>query len=182
MRSTQARPTPAGPAIPNLWSRLLDGAHPWGSFDATVGRYGVRRYRLIIYPAGTTTAERRLARVWRGWPAAGAVLVLLAVMVFGRVASSPIAVSEFALTAYVTVGAILFLLGGPARVHVRSMLLVLLPHTANAPELSRYTEWQALVQMLIRADHLLAKGAISSGERDAIWREAYDRLEGNEHV
>src|ERR1700757_4360209 len=48
------------------WSRLFDGAHPWGSFDATISRYGVRRYRVIVYPPGTTTADRRLARLWRG--------------------------------------------------------------------------------------------------------------------
>ncbi len=145
-----------------------------------VGRYGVRRYRLIIYPAGITTAERRLARLWRGWLVGGAVLGLLAVMLLGNVVSSPIAVMAAALVAYVAVGALLFLLAGPARVHVRSMSVVLMPETADAHELRRYTEWQALVQMLIRADHMLATGAIPSGEHEAIWSEAYDRLEGTD--
>jgi hypothetical protein len=165
-----------------LWSRLLDGAHPWGSFDAMVGRYGVRRYRLIIYPAGTTTAERRLARLWRGWLVGGAVLGFLAVMLLGNVVSSPSAVLVVALVAYVSVGTLLFLLAGPARVQVRSMSIVLMPETADAHELRRYTEWQALVQMLIRADHMLTTGAISSGEHEATWWEAYDRLERTAHV
>ena len=175
-------PTPTGPAVPSLWSRLLDGAHSWGSFDAVVGRYGVRRYRLIIYPAGITTAVRRLARLWRGWPAGGGVLLLLAVMLLGNVASSPIAVLAVALVAYVTVGALLFALAGPARVRVRSMSVVLLPETADAHALCGYTEWQALVEMLIRADRMLATGAISSDEHETIWWEAYDRLEGTDHV
>ena len=132
-----------------------------------VGRYGVRRYRLIIYPAGTTTAERRLARLWRGWPVGGAVLGLLAVMLLGDVVSSPIAVSAVALVAYVGVGALLFMLAGPARVQVRSMSVVLMPEAADPHELRRYNEWQALVQMLIRADHMLVTGAISSGEHEA---------------
>jgi hypothetical protein len=157
---------------------LLDGAHPWGSFDAMGGRYGVRRYRLIIYPAGTSTAERRLARMLRGWLVGGAVLGLLAVMLLGNVVSSPIAVLVVALVAYVAVGALLFLVAGPARVQVRTMSVVLMPETADAHELRRYTEWQALVQMLTRADHMLAIGAMSSGEYEATWREAYDRLEG----
>jgi hypothetical protein len=165
-----------------LWSRLLDGAHPWGSFDAMVGRYGVRRYRLLIYPAGTTTAERRLARLWRGWLVGGAVLGFLAVMLLGNVVSSPSAVLVVALVAYVSVGTLLFLLAGPARVQVRSMSVVLMPATADAHELGRYTEWQALVQMLIRADHMLTIGAISSGEDEATWWEAYDRLERTAHV
>jgi hypothetical protein len=165
-----------------LWSRLLDGAHPWGSFDAMVGRYGVRRYRLIIYPAGTTTAERRLARLWRGWLVGGAVLGFLAVVLLGDVVSPPSAVLVVALVAYVSVGTLLFLLAGPARVQVRSMSVVLMPETADADELRRYTEWQALVQMLIRADHMLTTGAISSGEHEATWWEAYDRLERTAHV
>ena len=84
-----------------------------------VGRYGVRRYRLIIYPAGTTTADRRLARLWRGWPISGAVLGLLAVMLLGNVAASPDAVLAFAVAAYVSIGALLFLRAGPARVRVQ---------------------------------------------------------------
>jgi hypothetical protein len=193
MRGTQHRtiepgvlqPTPERPAAPSLWSRLLDGAHPWGSFDATAGRYGVRRCRLVIYPAGTTTAERRLARLWRGWPVGGVALGLLAVMLLGNVVSSPIAVLAVALVAYVSVGALLFLLAlwaGPARVQVRSMSVILMPETADAHELHRHTEWQALVQMLVRADHMLTTGAISPREHEAIWWEAYDRLGGTAHV
>ena len=60
----------------HLWSRLLDGSRPWGSYDATVSRYGVQRCQLILYPPGCTTADRRLARLWRGWPLTGAALAL----------------------------------------------------------------------------------------------------------
>src|ERR1700741_2720084 len=84
MRRTQHRPVGPGvpqltqtpPAQPRWGSRLLDGAHPWGSFDAAIGRYGIRRYRLAVYPPGSTTADRRLARMWRGWPITGAALAL----------------------------------------------------------------------------------------------------------
>jgi hypothetical protein len=123
-----------------------------------------------------------LARLSRGWLVGGAVLGLLAVMLLGNVVSSPIAVLAVALVAYVSVGALLFLVAGPARVQVRSMSVVLVPETADAHELHRYTEWQALVQMLTRADHMSAIGAMSSGEYEATWREAYDRLEGTARV
>jgi hypothetical protein len=165
-----------------LWCRLLDGAHPWGSFDGMVGRYGVRRYRLIIYPPGTTTAERRLARLCRGWLVGGAVLGFLAVMLLGNLVSSPTAVLVVALVTYVSVGTLLFLLAGPARVQIRSMSVVLMPETADAHELRRYTEWRALVHLLIRADHMLTTGAISSGVHEATWWEAYDRVERTAHV
>ena len=142
-----------------------------------VSRYGVRRYRLIIYPPGTSTADRRLARLWRGWPVGGAVLGLLAVMLLGNAVSSPNAVLAVAVAAYVCVGALLFLLAGPARVQVRSMSVILMPGSADAHERRRYTEWQTLVHMLIRADHMLMTGAISPVEHEATWWEAYDRLE-----
>jgi hypothetical protein len=112
----------------------------------------------------------------------GAVLGLLAVMLLGNVVSSPNAVLAVTLVAYVSVGALLFLLAGPVRVQVRSMSLILMPETADADELRRYTEWQTLVHMLIRADHMLMAGAISPVEHEATWWEAYDRLERNASV
>jgi hypothetical protein len=170
------------PAEPRRWSRLLDGAHPWGSFDAMVSRYGVRRYRLTIYPPGTSTIDRRLARLWRGWPITGAVLALLAVMLVGNEAASPNTVLAFAVTAYVSIGALLFLWAGPARVHVRSVSIALMPGAVDFRELRKYTEWRALVHMLTRADQMLTTGAISLVEHEAAWWAAYDRLEAIPHV
>jgi|SRR5271166_408442 len=171
-----ARPTQSAPTEQRWWSRLLDGTHPWGSFDATVSRYGVRRYRLIIYPPGSSTADRKLARQWRGWPINGALLGLLAVMLLGNAAASPDTVLALAVAVYVSIGALLFLRAGPARVRVRSMSVILMPK-ADARERRRYTEWQTLVDMLTRADRLLRAGAISIVEHEATWWEAYDRLE-----
>jgi hypothetical protein len=146
------------------------------------GRYGVQRYRLIIYPPGTSTAARRLARLWRGWLVGGAVLGLLAVMLLGNVVSSPNAVLAVAVSAYVSVGVLLFLLAGPARMRVRFMSVILMPGTADAHEQRRYTEWQSLVHMLIRSDQMLTTGAISPAEHEATWWEAYDSLEETTHV
>src|SRR6201997_2675031 len=154
------------------WSRLLDGAHPWGSFAATVGRYGVRRYRLVIYPPGNSTADRQLARLWRGGAISGAVLGLVAVMLLGNVAASPDTVLAFAVTVYICIGALLFLRAGPARVQVRSVSIALMPKAADAGEQRRYIEWRTLVAMLTRADRLLRTGAISLVEHEATWWEA----------
>lgn len=141
-----------------------------------VGRYGVRHYRLVIYPPGTNTADRRLARVWRAWPIGGVVLVLLAVVLLGSAVSSPRTVLAVALAAYVSIGALLFLLAGPARVQVRSMSITLMPGATDAQQRRRYTEWETLTDMLTRADHMLRTGAISPVEYEATWWRAYDRL------
>ena len=191
MRSPQHRivrpgvrePVPDGPVtVPRLWARLLDGAHLWGSCDAMVGRYGVRRYRLVIYPPGISTADRQLARLWRGWPITGIVLGLLAVVLLGNVAASPDTVLAFALTVYVGVGFLLFLRAGPTRVRVRSMSIMLMPKAPDPRELRRYSEWQRLAHLLTRADRMLRTGAISVVEHEAMWWEAYDGLKETTHA
>lgn len=158
------------------WSRLLDSAHPWGSFDATVGRYGVRNYRLIVYPPGISTADRQLARMWRGWPITGAALGLLAMMLLGDAVAPPGTVLMYAVVAYVGIGALLFLRAGPARVHVRSLSAILWPYSPDADEQRKQVEWAVVVSMLTRADSDLTTGAISLVEREAVWWEAYNRL------
>jgi hypothetical protein len=147
-----------------------------------VGRYGVRRYRLIIYPPGISATDRQLARLWRGWPITGAVLGLLAVILLGNVVASPETVLAFALAVYVSNGALLFLRAGPTRLRVRSMSIIYMPGAADAAVRRRYSVWQTAVQMLTRADHLLRVGAISLVEYEAIWWEAHDLLEKTTRV
>jgi hypothetical protein len=163
------------------FSRLLDGDHPWGSYDVKISQYSVRRYRLIIYPPGTATADRRLARLRRGWPLGGAALVIFAIMV-GDALSSPYTVPAVAMTAYLSIHVLLSLVAGPKRVHVKSMSLIFMPAIAGEDERRQHHEWTILTQMLTRADDMLSTGAISPVEYEAIWWRAYDGLEDTTHV
>lgn len=160
-----------------LCSRLLDGVHPWGSYDVKVSRYGVRRYRLVVYPLGSAIVDRRLARLYRGWPWGGAALGLFAFLLLVDVVSSADAVLAVAVATYLGVWALLFVLAGPARVPVKSMSVLLMPGTTDVTERRRYTDWKTLAQDLTRADHLLTSGAISPVEHEAVWWHAYDHLE-----
>src|SRR5258708_26985110 len=54
------------------WLRVIDGDRPWGSIDIRPDRFGVTRYRLVVYPPGITESERRLVRVAPGRPLGGA--------------------------------------------------------------------------------------------------------------
>ncbi|MGD1170337.1 DUF6611 family protein [Mycobacterium seoulense] len=185
MREPQHRtvePVAAQPAQtpipgPDWLSRLLDGAHPWGSYEAVVSRYGVRRYSLIIYQPGASITDRRLARLWRAWPITAAALMLVGVMVFGNAMTSPDTVLAVAAAAYLGISMLLFLRAGPRRVRARSMSIILMPKTTDVHELRRYVQWRTLVDMLIEADRMLATGAISPVEHEATWWEAYDCLE-----
>src|SRR6187551_1478872 len=56
------------------WSRLLDGDRAWGSIEIRPDRFGVTRYRLVVFPPGIDDAERRRVRMARGWPLWGALV------------------------------------------------------------------------------------------------------------
>jgi hypothetical protein len=165
-------------AVRAAWRRLLDGAHPWGSFDATLGRYGLRRYRLVIFPPGISAADRRLLRLWRAWPIGGGAVALFAVMLVGGPPSTVLV----AAAAYLTVGAVLFVLTAGVRGGVRSMSLVFLTEELNSADRRRYAECVALVELLTRADHMLTTGAITLPQHEAVWWQAYDCLEVEAHV
>src|SRR5271166_5831081 len=166
MRNAQYQPVEPGA---RWFSRVLDGDRPWGFYDVKISQYAVRRYRLIIYPPGTTIADRRLARLRRGWPLGDAV-------------SSPYTVPAIAIATYLSIRVLLSLLAGPKRVHVKSMSLVLMPVITDEDERRRHSEWKTLTHMLTRADDMLSTGAISPVEYEAIWWQAYDRLEDTTHV
>jgi hypothetical protein len=179
MRNTRHQTVESGA---RWFSRLLDGDHAWGFYDVKISQYAVRRYRLIIYPPGIATADRRLARLQRGWPLAGAVLILLAIMI-GDAVSLPYTVPAVAITAYLGIHMLLSVLAGPKRVHVKSLSLILMPAITLMPTITdeeerrRHHEWKTLTHMLTRADGMLSTGAISPVEYEAIWWQAYDRLE-----
>lgn len=171
-----AQPTQK-PMFGTSWlSRLLDGAHPWGSYEATVSRYGVRRYSLTIYRPGVSTTHRWLARLWRAWPIAGAALMLLGVMVSGSAATSADTVLTVAAAAYLSISLLLFFRAGPLRVQARSMSIILMPNNADVQELRRYMQWRTLVDMLIEADRMLTTRAMSPVDYEAAWWKAYDCL------
>ncbi|MHA3019723.1 DUF6611 family protein [Mycobacterium sp. BMJ-28] len=58
------------------WHRLIDGDRSWGSLIISPTRYGVTRYRLVVFPPGLSTGQRRLLRIWRAWPTWGLALWL----------------------------------------------------------------------------------------------------------
>lgn len=103
--------------------------------------------------------------------------MLLAEMVLGDSLASAGTVLVSASFVYLAIGALLFVGGGPVRVPVRSMTVVLMPGTGDVHELCRYTQWRALVDMLTDADRRLVAGAISVAEHSAVWWEAYGRLD-----
>src|SRR3954470_24247307 len=102
------------------WLRLLDGDRAWGSMEVRPDRFGVTRYRLVVFPPGISEAERRRVRVARGWPLWGAL-----VWVFCEVSLSHL---TGPLTALVTSTAVYLGLG-----------FIMMRSAPNAPSLLRTT-------------------------------------------
>jgi hypothetical protein len=162
------------------WSRLLDGPYPWGSFDVTVCRYGVRRYRLSVYPPGINAMDRRLVRLWRGWPVAGGVLLLMAVACVGGAILPAGTAWVLSIAIYLAVCAALFVLSAPTRTRVRSMSLTLTTGYGYRPDPrgeAMHKLWVKLAGVMLAAEDMRRRGAISPVEYEAVWWKVYDRMQ-----
>ena len=170
------KPQPGGrrSVLPN-WSRALDGQHVWGSVDFWPGRYGFRKYRLVVYPPGISAAERRLLRLWRGWPLWGIGLWLICEVVFNRMVSPGPALA-WSTTVYLLSGALMFALSSQLRGQVRSLQVVLIDGSNDSCSAGLHAQWEELASLLIDADERLDRGQASPVQHEAVWWQAYDRL------
>jgi hypothetical protein len=64
---------------------VLEGRHRWGYADRTLAasanRSGVSGQKLVVYPPGTNTPERRLLMAYRQWPVYGGLASLAVALV-----------------------------------------------------------------------------------------------------
>ena len=69
-------------AVRHLVHDAVDGSHVWGSVDRSPARSTVvQQVTLRVNRPGTTPADRRLLHVRQVWPAAGAVLAAVCLLV-----------------------------------------------------------------------------------------------------
>lgn len=154
--------------------RLLDGDTRWGSLTIQPDRFGTR-YLLVVYPPGTTDAERRRIRVWRGWPLWGALLWILAEIALTRHLDPwlALAVSTGLLTVCVTAA---FRISGAPRARVHTLAATLLPRRYDPVSNALCDTMNAMAQMLRDADALRAAGRISPARFEQTWWTVYDAM------
>lgn len=155
---------------------VLDHGSAWGSFTIYPARFGVTRYRLVVFPPGIGTAQRRMLKLWRAWPIWGAAL-----WVGLQIGGSVIGMPETALIGgsmlVIAIGALTFVLAGDTRLQVRSLWAVSMAGYGSAEVDERCTLLRVLARNLDRADMDLEEGRISPVEHEArVWR-AYDALD-----
>ena len=155
-------------------------ARVWGSFDAYPARYGVARYRLVAFPPGITATERRMLRVWRGWPLWGAAL-WLGLQIGGALAGMPETALIGGTMIYIAAGALTFALAGEPRVRVRTLWATTIAgyghDDADADADRRYSVLRMLARELDQADLDLEEGRISPLQHEARWWQVYNVLD-----
>jgi hypothetical protein len=157
------------------WSRVLDGERAWGSLDVWPSRFGITRYRLVVFPPGLIPVERRLLRLWRIWPAWGAVLWIAMELVLGSVLAgwTALAVST---TVYLGVGVAALVLSGNLRSEVRTLSATVAGAPGDPQSSPGRAELELLAGLLLRADELHEQGKLSAIGQEAVWWDVYDQM------
>ncbi|WP_223692716.1 DUF6611 family protein [Leifsonia poae] len=165
-----------------FWRRLAEGGAPWGTVDVTPASRGLwRRVRLIVYPPGTTRAERRALRFAHSWPIAGALTALVAMVLLAG-AWPPVLGLCVLLLLYLAgfwVGARLTRL---LRGRVKSIIV---STVSVGGELKVYGDGDLLRSTMERLDALEKRrlaGRVDPVAYEAEWAEVYDALPGGTPV
>jgi hypothetical protein len=158
------------------WSRMVDGERPWGSIDIRPDRFGVTRYRLVVYPPGISDAERRRVRLARGWPLWGA-LVWVACEMWLSQTTGPWTALTISSAVYVGSGIVTVAMAGDQRARVRTMAaMVMAGHRDPMSEAAR-DKLETLAAALVDADERRAAGHLSAAEHELQWWRVYDQMQ-----
>ena len=147
----------------------------WGSFTVYPARFGVTRYRLVVFPPGISEGQRRILRLWRAWPMWGAALWVV-LQIGGSLAGMPETALIGGTMLVIAAGAMTFALAGDPRWQVRSMWAVSMAGYSHDEVDEHYRTLKAMARTLDRADLALEEGRISAVDHEVRWWEVYDAL------
>ncbi|MCV7419408.1 hypothetical protein H7K45_02540 [Mycobacterium yunnanensis] len=157
------------------WRRLLDGGHSWGSLEVSPTRYGVTRYRLVVFPPGISADDRARLRIWRAWPTWGmATFLVLEILLVPAV--GPVAALWISSIVFLGGGLAMMLTTAAYRGGVRTMIVIRRAGVHDPQAAERFVEFYVLAHELIEADRAFGAGETQPvGHELAVWR-AYDRM------
>ena len=157
------------------WQRALDGDRRWGSIDIRPDRFGVTRYRLVLFPPGISDSERRLVRVARGWVLWGALVWIFCEISLSHT-TGPWTALVISTAIYLGLGLVAKAMAGDARRQVRTIgAMVMAGHHDPVSSALRH-KVENLAGALMEADELLARGEISATTHEMTWWRVYDQM------
>ena len=157
------------------WRRALDGDRRWGSLDIRPDRFGVTRYRLVVFPPGISEAERRRVRAARGWPLWGALVWVFCEITFSQAMDTWTAL--IASTAiYLGLGVFATARAGDVRKQVRTIGTMVMAGYHDPLSSALRHKVENLAGALMEADERLARGEISATSHEMTWWQVYDLM------
>jgi hypothetical protein len=163
------------------WLRLLDGDRPWGSIDVRPDRFGVTRYRLVVYPPGISESERRRVRVARGWPLWGALVWVIGEIYMNTMTTPWIALG-MSTAACLGSGLVAFTMAGAPRTRVRTIAATVMAGYRDPTSVTARDRLEELAATLVDADDRLASGHISALQHEMVWWQVYDQMSPAMHA
>jgi hypothetical protein len=160
------------------WRRLLDGDRMWGSIDVRSDRFGVTRYRLVVYPPGIDTSERRRVRAARGWPMWGLVM-WVACEIWASQLTGPWTALAISTGTALLAGHIAVWLAGEARTRVRTLVAAGMVGQHDPVSAAAVERLKVSAGHLIEADDSIRDGRLSPADHEAIWWKVYDDIESD---
>lgn len=148
----------------------------WGSFSASLPRYGVCRYRLVVYPPGTNASQRRRLRVWRSLPVWGPLLWLALGVLLGTLSTSSGAVVATATAITAAVAVVVRRAAGRLPGLVRSVEATSIPGYTFPAGVPTPSDVIGIHDELRSADVALARHVLNPVEHELIWQRAYNSV------
>jgi hypothetical protein len=154
---------------------LLDGDRVWGSVEVRPDRFGVTRYRLIVFPPGISDDERRRVRVARGWPLWGALVWVCSEIWLSHL-TGPLTALVASTVVYLGLGLVATTRAGDARRQVRTIGVMVMAGHHDPLSMALLHKLDTLAGALLEADELLAHGEISPAAHEMTWWRVYDQM------
>lgn len=163
------------------WAHVfVDGTHPWGVLSVgLVDRTGqAMRYRLVVYPPGISTAQRRALVLRRRWPAFGTFLGIFISAVLGTVMNGWAALG---------VGAAVFVAGfvvtgmaaGDASRRTARLTATVVNALGHCEVLGNLNALERAAGQLLELDEQRDAGLLSPAQYEHLWGQVHlDAMQG----
>ena len=167
--------TPSPGRLQRWGARLLDGENRWGFVRIQADRFGVTRYRLVVYPPGISDTERRRLRIWRGSPIWGAALWAVSEIFLQQWIGSwsALAISTGTVLALAVVA---LAKTGDSRTQVRAMTVVTMVGYTDTTTIAARDTLLKRAMTLTAADEQVDEDVMSPLDHEALWWTVYDQL------
>ncbi len=158
-----------------LLRRLLEGRHLWGELEVWSSRYGYTTYCLVVYPPGSTAAERIRFRALRSWAPLGFVLSTFTVLLAGQ--ALPFAAALGTGIAVYAAGALLLAcIAGPNRRLIRTLQTCRGNEGIGGLDRGPQDLPDGVIELLLESERQFEAGETDAVDYEAAWGRAWQVL------